>query len=213
MNRALIVLGGQAPSPDFLRKVAAECDYVLCADSGLDAALEAGIAIDAAIGDFDSAKPTSVEWMKRQGIPHIVYPTIKDDTDGMACSRYILEKKPTQVVFCGAGGGRIDHYLANFQLLVFLQKHGVDACIRQEDMTAWAVDGRRVVSGTPGDLLSVLQMTADLQLSLSGLFYPLDHYDVELGVPIGVSNVLTEPQAIITVHRGWALVVHYPGQK
>ena len=87
--------------------------------------------------------------------------------------------------------------------------NGIRARAEQEDMTAWAVHDRLTVRGTPGQLLSVLQMTEELQLSLSGLFYPLDHCDVEFGHPLGVSNVLTEPEAQIAVHKGWALVLHF----
>ena len=47
MNRALIVLGGEAPGAAFLRELSATCNYVLCADHGLDAALA---AIDAQHG-------------------------------------------------------------------------------------------------------------------------------------------------------------------
>lgn len=213
MNRALIVLGGEAPGAAFLRELSASCDYVLCADHGLDAALAAGIRIDGVIGDFDSAKPTSVDYMKAQHIPHIVYPSIKDDTDGMACVRFILEKKPTEVVLTGASGGRFDHYLANFQLLMYLEKHGVHACISEESMTGWAVNGEKTIVGTPGDLLSVLQLSDRLIVSETGLFYPLDHHEFELGYPLGVSNVLTERVANVTVHEGWAIVLHYPAKK
>lgn len=210
MNRALIVLGGQRPARELLCQLAEETDYVLCADRGLDAALEAGIRIDGAIGDFDSAKPTSVAEMNRRDIPHIVYPAIKDDTDGMACVRFVLDNDVKEVVLTGASGGRIDHYLANFQLLVYLEKHGVRACIEEENMTAWAVhDREQTVVGHMDDLLSVLQMTEELQLSESGVFYPLDHYDVEFGYPIGVSNVMTAKESVITVHKGWALIIHY----
>lgn len=99
--------------------------------------------------------------------------------------------------------------MANFQLLIYLEKNGIRARAEQEDMTAWAVHDRLTVRGTPGQLLSVLQMTEELQLSLSGLFYPLDHCDVEFGHPLGVSNVLTEPEAHVVVHKGWALVLHF----
>lgn len=209
MRRALVVLGGCAPGAAFLRKMAAESDFLLCADSGLDAAIAAGVRPDAVIGDFDSARPESIAYMERENLPHIVYPAIKDDTDGMACARYLLKRRPEEVVFVGAGGGRIDHWMANFQLLIYLEKNGIRARAEQEDMTAWAVHDRLTVRGTPGQLLSVLQMTEELQLSLSGLFYPLDHCDVEFGHPLGVSNVLTEPEAQIAVHKGWALVLHF----
>ena len=83
MRRALVVLGGTAPSPAFLRRMAQESDFVLCADSGLDACLRAQLRPDAVIGDFDSASPAAVAYMEREALPHIVYPAIKDDTDAI----------------------------------------------------------------------------------------------------------------------------------
>ena len=209
MNRALIILGGDKPEPQFLRKLAESCDYVLCADSGMDAAIAADIRMDGVIGDFDSAKQASVDYMLKKGIPHIVYPAIKDDTDGMACVRHILAMQPQEVILTGASGGRFDHYLANFHLLVHLKKHGVAAKIEESDFEAWAVDDEITVRGNERDLLSVLQLTETLVVSESGVFYPLDRHAFEFGYPLGVSNVMTQLQATVTVHEGWALVIHY----
>ena len=80
-------------------------------------------------------------------------------------------------------------------------------------MTGWAVNGEKIIVGTPGDLLSVLQLSDRLIVSETGLFYPLDHHEFELGYPLGVSNVLTERTANVTVHEGWAIVLHYPAKK
>lgn len=209
MNRALILLGGDKPEPQFLRSLAETCDYVLCADSGLDAAIAADLCVDGVIGDFDSAKQSSVDYMLKNSIPHIVYPAIKDDTDGMACVRHVLAQKPNEVVLTGASGGRIDHYLANFQLLVYLKKHGIQAKIEETDYEAWAVNDEQTVVGYENDLLSVLQMTEKLVVSEEGVFYPLDHHAFEFGYPLGVSNVMVKKEASITVHEGWALVIHY----
>ena len=209
MKRFLIVLGGDAPEGKFLRDAAAQCDYVLCADKGLEAAFAAGIHVDEALGDFDSASPETVAEMRRRGIPNIVYPSVKDDTDGMAATRIAVEKGAKEVWFLGACGGRIDHYVAGFQLLVFCEKHGVKAQIIEPDMEIFAVNGEKVVQGKTGELLSVIQMTENCVVSESGVFYPLDRYPMEWGVPLGVSNVLTKDSATITVHYGWALIVHY----
>lgn len=209
MNRALIILGGDAPEAGFLQRLAASCDYVLCADSGLNAAIAAKIRVDGVIGDFDSAKQESIDYMLENKIPHVVYPAIKDDTDGMACVRHVLNQKPNEVVLTGASGGRFDHYLANFQLLVYLKKQGIQAKIEESDFEAWAVNEKQTVVGNVKDLLSVLQITEELNASESGVFYPLDHHEFEFGYPLGVSNVMTEPTATVTVHKGWALVIHY----
>ena len=72
MRRALVVLGGCAPGAAFLRKMAAESDFLLCADSGLDAAIAAGVRPDAVIGDFDPPSPESIADMERENLPHIV---------------------------------------------------------------------------------------------------------------------------------------------
>ena len=55
----------------------------------------------------------------------------------MACVRHILAEKPTEVVLTGAAGGRFDHYMANFHLLVYLKKHGVQAKMAEKDFEAW----------------------------------------------------------------------------
>lgn len=209
MKRALILLGGDKPEPRFLHDLASTCDYVLCADSGLDAAIAADIHVDGVIGDFDSAEKSSVDYMLRKNIPHIVYPAIKDDTDGMACVRHVLAQKPNEVVLAGASGGRLDHYLGNVQLLVYLKKRGIQAKIEETEFEAWAVNGEHTVVGNKNDLLSVLQLTENLVVSESGVFYPLDHHAFEFGYPLGVSNVMTQEEAVIHVHEGWALVLHY----
>ena len=45
---------------------------------------------------------------------------------------YLLERRPEEVVFVGAGGGRIDHWMANFQLLIYLEKNGIRARAEQK---------------------------------------------------------------------------------
>jgi len=161
------------------------------------------------LGDFDSASKETVAEMRRRGIPNTVYPSVKDDTDGMACTRIAIQKGAEEVWFVGACGGRIDHYVAGFQLLVFCEKHGARARIAEPDMEIFAVQGEQVICGKKGELLSVIQMTEDCVISERGVFYPLDRHAMEWGVPLGVSNVLTEDTARITVHSGWALIVHY----
>ena len=67
MRRALVVLGGCAPGAAFLRKMAAESDFLLCADSGLDAAIAAGVGT----GVFESYEAAS---SKAVAVRETVYP-------------------------------------------------------------------------------------------------------------------------------------------
>ena len=55
--RALIVLGGDAPGVGLLKACAAEADFSIAADRGLEAFDAAEIEPDMLIGDMDSVSP------------------------------------------------------------------------------------------------------------------------------------------------------------
>ena len=118
MGHILLILGGEAPNQELVREQAQMADCVICADSGLDAALCAGVRIDMAVGDFDSSSQGALARLAQGDIPILRMPAEKDDTDGMAALRYALTLSPATMTLLGASGGRIDHYLGNMQLLV-----------------------------------------------------------------------------------------------
>ena len=55
--KALIVLGGDAPGVGLLKACAAEADFSIAADRGLEAFDAAGMEPDMLIGDMDSVSP------------------------------------------------------------------------------------------------------------------------------------------------------------
>ena len=87
-------------------------DLILCADGGLDAAIRYGIKPDYVIGDFDSMPASHA-----QGYAHCTLPAHKDDTDMRACFLEGEKRGYRDFVFLGGTGGRLDHTLANIQLL------------------------------------------------------------------------------------------------
>ena len=58
--RALVVAGGEAPTPALLAGVGT-WDLAVAADSGLDHAAALGVAVDLVVGDLDSVSPERLD--------------------------------------------------------------------------------------------------------------------------------------------------------
>jgi thiamine pyrophosphokinase len=94
-----------------IRFLPSEDDLVIAADGGYRYLLDAGIRTDIVVGDFDSSAAPSAH-------PYVVrLKKEKDDTDTGAAVQLGLQKGYTDFVFYGCTGGRIEHTIANIQLL------------------------------------------------------------------------------------------------
>lgn len=108
---ALVITGGESPAAAFLSRLAARAGLVIAADSGFDAAREAGIHPDYTVGDFDSISDSSVlAGLSQESIQR--YPSDKDDTDTEIAIALARKLGANRIVLAGGGGGRLDHLLA-----------------------------------------------------------------------------------------------------
>ena len=93
-------------------------DYVIAADGGYAQLVSRGIVPDLVIGDFDSLGEAPDH-------PNIVRsPAEKDDTDMMLAVREGLSRGLGMFIIDGGLDGRLDHTIANFQILVYLARRG-----------------------------------------------------------------------------------------
>ncbi len=193
---------GQQPQPG---------DLVLAADGGANLCVAWGWPVDAVVGDMDSVDSSVREpaW-RRKGVPFLVSPVEKDETDLELALRLALERGATELVIAGALGGRIDHTLGNLALLALPALAAVPACIVDGDQTLWLVRDRLTVHGQPGDTLSLLPFGGDAHgVSLTGVRWPLHQAELPLGPSLSISNRMTADQAEISVQAGLLLVVHF----
>ena len=200
--KALIVLGGDAPSEALLRSEVEKADLTIAADRGLEAFVHGGIVPDAVLGDMDSISESVLACFEAAGGQAKILPRIKDDTDGVAALDLALERGATEIVFLGALGGRLDHALGNCMLLVRAANRGADACLVSERETVMLARGARAIRGKIGDTISILPLGSAHIRELSGLFYPLHDFVMTSDYPIGISNVFTSETAVVDVAEG-----------
>ena len=182
-----------------------EEDLLLCADGGYDAAVRWGLKPDLVIGDFDSMPAAHI-----RECDTVTLPVRKDDTDMAVCIAEGRKRGYRAFRMAGCIGGRLDHTIANLQLLY-------DCALRGE--SAWMADGQnRVTVLTPGEYelapipgrkLSLLAYTPEVTgVTLTGASWPLKDATLTSRVPLGVSNEAVAPHPRLSFSTGAVLLLY-----
>lgn len=212
---AIIFAGGTLTPGKAFQKAIASADLVIGADSGAVTALRCGCTPNIVVGDFDSLDGQLLQQLSEQGSKIIQAAVEKNETDTELAVQLAIEQGATEITLLGALGGiRFDHTMANILLLT----NFATAQIRIVDSPSigWLLHGpgKTVIEGQVGDLLSLLPLTGDARgVKTEGLYYPLHGETLYLGKPRGVSNVLTQELAGVSLESGMLLVIHTDAQE
>lgn len=202
----MIVAGGQIGSRDFYRNLIIDHDLIIGADSGADSIRSLGIAPHIVVGDLDSISTETLAWVKRNDVVIREFPADKDKTDMELAIEEAVAAGATEITLTGAWGGRVDHSLANIFLLRTALRHGIECCIKEEDGDIFIVDRRTVVSGAPGDTVSLLALEACAGVALDGFKYKVPDGKLSPGSTLGISNILLGKQGKIELQSGLLLI-------
>lgn len=175
---------------------------VIAADKGLDYALEAGITPEIAVGDFDSA-----EMAVPSGVEVVKFPPEKDYSDANLAVEIALERGFDELRLLSALGGRLDHTIANIQLIYSLKKRGITAELFGSGERAFFLENETREIPAFSGYLSVFAYEKSAVISESGVKYPTEKFAFTNDFPLGLSNEITEKTAKITVHSGAALII------
>lgn len=201
MNRCFIFAAGTFYG---LRERPASGDLVIAADAGYKTCLQAGIVPDLLLGDFDSMEaPADFANIRRS-------PVEKDDTDAMLAVKTALGRGcDTVYIYGGTGGKRLDHTLANLQSLLYLRRHGARGWLYGDDFVWTAIENESLTiqKTVEWGLFSAFCLGDRAEgVGETGFQYPLENAVLTPDFPLGVSNHILEPEAVVTVRRG-ALIV------
>jgi thiamine pyrophosphokinase len=203
MDTILIFAGGDPPEPDLAQEIPA-ADLVMAADSGYDAAVSLGYAVDVLVGDLDS--------IVTQTVPgHVIverHPADKDQTDLDLALELAMRDEPSRVVVVGGTGGRLDHELATASLICDERWSEIELDWVSSRARAHVIRRRRIVHGDVGAIVTLLAVGGPVSgLTTRGLKWELANATFEPGSTWGVSNLMQTPIADIKVGSGCLLVV------
>lgn len=196
MNKANIILNGTS-----IRKPLVE-GAVICADGGYNLAVANGIKPNIIIGDFDSIQEYD------ESIECVRFSSDKDKTDGELAVRYAASKGYKKIHIYGVDGGRLDHILANINLLHVGLKLGVRVTLHSETSTIYLAHSKFELNDiSKGDTLSIVPFSSRVHIiNTKGLKYEIKDSSLYKGTTRGISNVATEDSVLIDVVEGEALV-------
>ena len=181
-------------------------DLVIAADGGYAYLLDLGIAPHLLVGDFDSLGHVP------GGVETIRHPVEKDDTDMGLAIREGMARGYKKFRLYGGSGGRIDHFLANLQLLADVSRQDVQAALicPGYDVHALTNGALSFAPAENGTLFSVFcHGDAAEGVSLAGLQYPLNEARLTAFHPLGVSNAYTGQPVEVRVRRGTLIILNY----
>lgn len=181
-------------------------------DRGVYYLLKEGIKPDRAFGDFDSV--SDLEWaeIKKEVTELDKYKPEKDETDMELALNWALGQMPESISVFGATGGRLDHMLANVQLLLKPLENETRIPIE-------IIDERNILyAKKPGSYtvnkikklkyISFLPLTPCVKgITLENFKYPLKERHISMGSTLCISNELISDHSTFSFSEGILLVV------
>ncbi|MCM1286807.1 MAG: thiamine diphosphokinase [Clostridium sp.] len=209
MDREILVVSGGYTDLDFLRHVIDEKErYIIGVDRGLEGLDALGIKADLAVGDFDSAPQHIKDLYNGEHI--IKLNPQKDYTDTHVAVMEALGKNPKAIIMVGATGGRLDHMLANLNLLSICTSKNIQAFMLDTKNKIRIID--RPVSIKKicqyGAYVSLIPFTDKVTgVTLDGFKYKLTDKTLVRNETIGISNEIEREEGFITFESGALMVI------
>ena len=208
--RCVIFANGQIKNYKQYEQFLIDVGYIICADGGAKHAVALNLIPNLIIGDLDSIDQETLDKFLDIGSQIKQCPTEKDEVDTELALLEAIKLKPKEILLMGVVGDRLDHTLANIQLLVLPVLQGIDCSIISDQHIISLITPERpaFIKGEPGDLLSLLPLTQTVSGVVSqGLKWNLQHSTFIFGHPLGISNVLLENKAEVKIEKGIMLLI------
>ena len=208
VSRAVIFAGGSVSDYDALRCHMQDCQFVVCADSGITHCNALGLCADLWVGDFDSSDFEELSALSAANGTHIIrLNPVKDDTDTEHALDCVLERGYRDIVLFGGIGTRLDHSIANvFLMEKALDKGAVLTIVNDKNILHFVRNETIILKRNSMKYVSILPLE-DVVVSNFGFMYPLNNEKLYRASSRGISNEIIGNEASITISGGAALVI------
>jgi thiamine pyrophosphokinase len=194
--RVLCVLDGRDMEPDLLRAWAESAELVIAADGAADRLLQVGVRPAIIIGDMDTmmADPGDVEVLRMED---------SDSTDCDKVLRWARQNGHSELTLASIEGDLLDHVLSTLSSCV---SFGRTVRIALRRGIGWVFAGSLQVNTSPGARVSLIPLTPCAGVRLSGVEWPLEGADLEVGGRVSISNASTNGFVQVSVAKGTAFL-------
>ena len=210
-STAYVFLAGDCPKI-WSNDLPQEDDLIVAVDGGYMHAKANGLQPDLLLGDFDSIAAEDLAEAEEHKALLIRWPTAKDFSDAELAFAELSKRKIYKYRIFGAlGGDRLDHMLANLNLLLTLHQQKCKVDIFSGHVHAEFLSNEtKVFNGSPGDQISLIPYSLVVKdVSFTNVLYPLHSEELFLGKARSISNEFLGKEAYLTLSDGVLLAIHY----
>lgn len=195
-KQLMIFLAGELRNRENLIRLIQKQSFDYCAaDAGYKLASEMNLEPNFVLGDFDSAEQPNLSSV-------IVFPKEKDQTDSELALDFGVSRGYTSIWFIAPFGGRIDHTIANINLLTYARELGVSLKLYDGENLLYLMEEGVHHPSNEYQYYSFFPIEETATLSLDGFKYPLERYIMKKDRSVCVSNEAKEPKLTVHVHQG-----------
>ena len=177
MRAVLILFNINKINKDILKDA-----LIVGVDRGALNAINQGINLDIAIGDFDSVNENEFELINKNSKKLIKLNRIKDETDTFEAINLVKDCDEI-IILGGIKGNRIEHFYAN---LMLLNKYNNLKII--DDNSLIEIKNKPFKPNLDYKYISIFSLDDNNIISLSGFKYNLDKYNLKINNPLCISN-------------------------
>ena len=213
MNKKCVIVSGGSINDSFAMRTINNIapDYVIGVDRGLNFLYRNQIMPTHVVGDFDSVSPEVIDYYKvNADIPIREFNPVKDATDTEIAVRFAAELGTTELCLLGATGTRLDHVMANIQVLKIAFDQGMKAYILDEcnRISVWEKQICLNKEERYGKYFSLFPLEGVVEdVSIEGAKYPLSHYRMSACESRCVSNEYKDDEVKITFPQGGIILM------
>lgn len=211
-KRAIIISGGTIEETFVLEQLKEEKESILIGvDHGLEFFYKYEIRPDYIVGDFDSLSEEIVRYYKEKtDVPIREFNPVKDASDTEIAVRMAMTLGCESMRLFGATGTRLDHVLANIQVLMIPHKEGIRAEIMDSHNRIYLIEKEEVLEKKDmyGPYFSVFPLGGCVEeFTIEGAKYPLCKHRLCPYDSLCVSNQAKEEQVRITFPEGVVILM------
>ena len=190
-----------------------DTDYIIAADGGLMYCGILELEPDLILGDFDSLDDEYAEAVNeiRKKIPDkvVTLPVEKDDTDMLAAVKQGLKLGYRSFRLYGANGGRLEHTIANIQVLKYLkEQQAVGYIMDGTGMILLAQNETITFRESMEGYVNIFSLNEKAHgVTIRGLKYELEDATLSNAMPVGVSNEFVGVESEVSVKDGTLLLI------
>jgi thiamine pyrophosphokinase len=176
--------------------------FIVAADGGADALLDAGIVPDAVVGDLDSVSENA-----RQKIPseHFFFVPNQNTNDLEKALSFLSARGCTACTLAGFTGGREDFSAGNL-LALFAFADNMQLCLAGSGWKIFPLMRTRSFVCEKGKRVSLIVLQTCQKVSLKGLKFPLKNTRLPFGTTRTLSNETTGKRFTVSLKSGKMLV-------